>query len=64
MLEGIPGARAFDEVLEQGGLVKQRNLNGGKPPQPRIVLTPPSTPEFRSRVLQALGVGKNVVLEA
>lgn len=62
--EGIPGAKAFDEVLEQEALVTRRNLNNGKPPKSSVVIEPASTNEFQRGVLSALGVGGSLVATA
>ena len=58
--EGIPGAKAYDEVIEQEQLVKFRNSNKGKPPIKQIIVEPQDTGSFRNSVLKALGIGKNV----
>lgn len=61
--EGIPGAKAFDEVREQKQGIEFRNLNGGKPPESNLVLQPQTTGEFRAEVLNALGIGRNITGE-
>lgn len=58
--EGIPGAKAFDEVLEQDALIGARDANKGKPPVPRILVEPEDANDFRTGVLTALGIGRNV----
>ncbi len=61
---GVPGAKAFDEVLEQKANIGVRNRNGGKPPEPQFRIEPPDPDEFRSDVLSALGVGKLITRQS
>lgn len=61
---GIPGAKAYDEVLEQSKLVQTMNYNNGKPPDKAILIEPESTNEFRVSVLRALGVSQSIAEQA
>ena len=58
--QGIPGARAFDEMHAQRQIVQFRNRNDGEPPENRVVLEPQSVEEFKLSVMRALGVGRLV----
>lgn len=57
---GVEGAKAFDEVAEQLQGIEFRNRNDGKPPDKKVIVEPETTSEFRSSVLNALGVGRNI----
>lgn len=58
--EGIPGAKSYDEVLEQTEQLRIRNFNDGKTPAPQYLVEPPSSNEHRASVLNSLGIGRNV----
>lgn len=61
---GIPGAKAYDEVLEQSRLIQTIQFNNGKPPDKQILIEPETSNEFRVSVLRALGVSQSIAEEA
>lgn len=61
--EGIPGAKAYDELREQKQVVIRRNQEDG-PPDKQILIEPQTTDEHRASVLTALGVGRNITGQA
>ncbi len=61
---GIPGAKAYDEVREQGQLLQTVYANNGKTPDKAIIIEPETSNEFRVSVLRALGVSQSIAEEA